>query len=118
MGEITSTSMPQFKVAIKWGKEKFPDFELDTDAGVEALRAKIYALTKVPVEAQKIFPKKGKVLKDDADLNSFGLKDGSTVSMMGAAQELLTEEQADKMKSAQVFKETMTVKEIAKLEQV
>jgi len=27
----------------------------------------------VPVDAQKIFPKKGKVLKDDGDLNSFGL---------------------------------------------
>merc|ERR1740117_36874 len=110
--------MPQFKVTIKWGKEKFPDFELDTDAGVEALRAKIYALTKVPVEAQKIFPKKGKVLKDDADLNSFGLKDGSTVSMMGKAEELLTEAQAEELKDGQKFIETMTVKDIAKLEQV
>eukprot|EP00658_Telonema_sp_P-2_P018544 TRINITY_DN17278_c0_g1_i12.p1 TRINITY_DN17278_c0_g1~~TRINITY_DN17278_c0_g1_i12.p1 ORF type:complete len:537 (-),score=158.08 TRINITY_DN17278_c0_g1_i12:95-1705(-) len=108
------------KVTIKWGKEKFSDFEIDLDAGIPALRENIFNLTRVPIEAQKIFPKKGKVLKDDSDLSSFGLKDGSTVSLMGSATEqVATTVQADQeLREGQKFVENMKDDELAKINQV
>jgi len=73
------------KVTIKWGKEKIPDFEIDKSASVETLRGQIFSVTGVPPEAQKIFLKKGKVLKDTDVISTFPLKEGATVSMMGSA---------------------------------
>jgi len=115
---IQTGAMPAYKVTLKWGKEKFQDFEIDTDAGVQALRDKILATTGVPSEAQKIFPKKGKVLKDGDDLNSFGLKDGSTVNMMGSATEkvAMTKEADEELKSKQKFLSDISKEELAKIE--
>lgn len=56
------------KLAIKWGKQKF-DVDLDNDEALLDLKAKIYALTLVPIEKQKLIFK-GSVLK----VNYFFLK--------------------------------------------
>merc|ERR1712070_1002438 len=76
------------KVTIKWGKEKIKDFEINTAESVATLRAQIFSVTGVPPENQKVFLKKGKVLKDSDDLSTFALKEGSTFSMMGSATEI------------------------------
>jgi len=45
-------------------------------------------VTGVPPENQKVFPKKGKVLKEGDNLGSFNLKEGCTISLMGSATEI------------------------------
>ena len=51
------------KVNVKWGKEKFPDVEIDVTAPVELLKAQLFALTSVPVDRQKIMGVKGGTVK-------------------------------------------------------
>lgn len=58
---------------IKWGKERFENIEMDLDSDVQTFKALIYSMTMVPVDKQKIMAK-GKILKDDTDLKSFGFK--------------------------------------------
>jgi ubiquitin carboxyl-terminal hydrolase 14 len=38
--------MVQYEVSIKWGKEKFPKVEVNTDETPETFRAQLFALTK------------------------------------------------------------------------
>jgi len=49
------------KIVLKWGKEKY-DFELEPSENLLDCKVKIYALTNVPVDKQKIIYK-GNVLK-------------------------------------------------------
>lgn len=49
------------KIALKWGKEKF-DLDLDPTENLLDFKAKIYAVTSVPVDKQKLIFK-GNVLK-------------------------------------------------------
>jgi len=74
-----------FTVNIKWGKEKFPDVEIDTNEPTEVLRAQLFALSGVPPERQKLMAK-GKTLKDS--FKGFPLKNKMTLMMMGSADAL------------------------------
>lgn len=49
------------KIAVKWGKEKH-EIELEQNENLLDCKVKIYALTNVPVDKQKIIYK-GNVLK-------------------------------------------------------
>ncbi|XP_065062059.1 ubiquitin carboxyl-terminal hydrolase 14-like [Rhopilema esculentum] len=78
--------MPEFKVNVKWGKEKFEGIEVDTSEPPEVFKAQLFALSGVPPERQKIMAK-GMALKDDT-WGSFKIKNGLTLLMMGSATEL------------------------------
>ena len=49
-------------VAVKWGKKKFDDLEVDTDESPELFKAQLCSLTSVAPDRQKIMLK-GSVLK-------------------------------------------------------
>ncbi len=51
-----------FVVSLKWNKQTFNDFEVDTSLDVPTFKAQIYALTSVPVDKQKVMFK-GKIIK-------------------------------------------------------
>ena len=51
-------------VKVKWGKELYPDVEVNTSEEPLVLKAQIYALTGVKPERQKVMLK-GSTLKDD-----------------------------------------------------
>jgi hypothetical protein len=53
-------------VNVKWGKEVYPDVELNIDDPVEAFKIQLFNLTNVPVDRQKIMFKGG-ILKDTWD---------------------------------------------------
>lgn len=72
-------------VKIQWGKQKL-EYELDTRDDMATFRAKLYSITFVPEEKQKIIFG-GKTLKDDtvlADLKK--LKPGAIFMLMGTAE--------------------------------
>ncbi|KAK6179374.1 hypothetical protein SNE40_011754 [Patella caerulea] len=98
--------MPTFKVNVKWGKEKFPGVECNTDEPPEVFKAQLFALSGVQPDRQKVMMK-GTVLKDD-DWGNMKLKDGSTLLMMGTADEL-PKEPAEKT----VFMEDMSEQQLA-----
>lgn len=63
---------------MKWGKETYPDIELNTEEPPMLFKAQLFALTGVQPERQKVMCK-GVTLKDsDYDWNSFKLKDVSS----------------------------------------
>lgn len=51
-------------VKVKWGKENFPNIEVNTDEIPILFKAQLYALTGVQPDRQKVLFK-GSVLKDD-----------------------------------------------------
>eukprot|EP00347_Sterkiella_histriomuscorum_P013667 403363833 len=73
------------KVNIKWNKTQLNDIDLDAGSDVLTFKGQIYALTNVPVDKQKIMFK-GKILKDDSDLNQMGITSGTTLMMMGTPE--------------------------------
>ena len=52
-------------VKVKWGKENYPDIELNTDEPPLLFKAQLFALTGVQPERQKVMVK-GKVVSDDS----------------------------------------------------
>lgn len=60
-------------VKVKWGKETYPDIELNTEEPPMLFKAQLFALTGVQPERQKVMLK-GVTLKD-SDWNNFKLKD-------------------------------------------
>lgn len=58
---------------MKWGKEIYPDVEVNTDEDPLVFKAQIFALTGVQPERQKVMLK-GVTLKD-TDWNNMKLKD-------------------------------------------
>lgn len=62
-------------VKVKWGKEVYPDIDVNTDEPPMLFKAQLFALTGVQPERQKVMIK-GVTLKDD-DWNNFKLKDVS-----------------------------------------
>lgn len=60
-------------VKVKWGKELYPNVEVNTDEEPMLFKAQLYALTGVQPERQKVMVK-GITLKDD-DWGNIGLKD-------------------------------------------
>lgn len=53
-----------FSVKVKWGRESFPNIEVNTDEPPLLFKAQLYALTGVEPNRQKVMSK-GIVLKDE-----------------------------------------------------
>ena len=72
--------------ALKWNKAKL-DVDIDPNASVAELKARICKLTGVPVDRQKLScPKAWKGnLADDTDLKTCALKDGMVIMLIGTA---------------------------------
>ena len=49
--------MPNVTLSVKWGRQKL-EVPVDTSDGAPALRAKLFALTGVPLERQKLMAPK------------------------------------------------------------
>lgn len=60
-------------VKVKWGKELFPNVEVNTDEEPMLFKAQLFALTGVQPERQKVMLK-GTTLKDE-DWGNIKLKD-------------------------------------------
>lgn len=60
---------------MKWGKETYPDIEVNTDEPPMLFKAQLFALTGVQPERQKVMLK-GVTLKDE-DWKNFNLRDVS-----------------------------------------
>ncbi|KAJ8985921.1 hypothetical protein NQ317_010678 [Molorchus minor] len=102
--------MPQYKVKVKWGKETYPDIEVNTDEPPMLFKAQLFALTGVQPERQKVMIK-GVTLKD-GDWDNFRIKRciyGVTVLLMGSKEEDLPKEPVEKT----VFVEDMNESELA-----
>lgn len=67
--------MPLFPVKVKWGKELFPNVEVNTDEEPMLFKAQLFALTGVQPERQKVMLK-GMSLKDN-DWGNIKLRDVS-----------------------------------------
>ncbi|XP_013781694.1 ubiquitin carboxyl-terminal hydrolase 14-like [Limulus polyphemus] len=98
--------MPLYKVKVKWGKEVFPDVEVNTDEVPMVFKAQLFALTGVQPDRQKVMLK-GVTLKDES-WGNLKLKDGATVLLMGSKEELPGEPT-----EKPVFMEDMTESELA-----
>ncbi|XP_028132295.1 ubiquitin carboxyl-terminal hydrolase 14 [Diabrotica virgifera virgifera] len=99
--------MPQYKIKVKWGKESYPDIEVNTEEPPLLFKAQLFALTGVQPERQKVMIK-GVTLKD-SDWNNFKLKDGVTILLMGSKEEDVPKEPVEKT----VFVEDMNESELA-----
>src|SRR5882724_2894075 len=73
-------------VKVKWGKENYPDVELNTEELPLLFKAQLFALTGVQPERQKVMIK-GKIVTDDS-WDAFPVKEGSQLLMMGAVDEI------------------------------
>lgn len=106
---VRSITAEMVLVKLKWNKVTFDNVELDAAKPVSAFKGKIYEITNVPVERQKLMAKGAwvGVLKDEVDLASCNLKDGLNIMLMGAADVV------EKPKEKVIFVEDMTPEEIA-----
>jgi len=94
--------MTTFKVKVKWGKEVYPDIELDTGEEPEVFKAQVFALTGVQPARQKLLLKGGTIKADT--WQGAKLKEGCLIIMMGSRDEDMLQEPA----SRPVFLEDMT----------
>ncbi|CAH0550579.1 unnamed protein product [Brassicogethes aeneus] len=99
--------MPQYKVKVKWGKETYPDIEVNTDEPPMLFKAQLFALTGVTPARQKVMLK-GVTLKE-SDWDNFKLKDGIMILLMGSKEEDVPKEPVEKT----VFVEDMNESELA-----
>lgn len=99
--------MPQYSIKVKWGKELFPNIEVNTDEEPMLFKAQLFALTGVQPERQKVMLN-GMILKDD-DWGNIKVKDGITVLMMGSKEEDVPVEPTEKP----LFLEDMNESELA-----
>nr|QBH73732.1 hypothetical protein [Aphelinus abdominalis] len=99
--------MPLFKIKVKWGKELFPNVEVNTDEDPILFKAQLFALTGVQPERQKVMLK-GMTLKDN-DWGNVKLRDGVMVLMMGSKEEDVPNEPLEKP----VFLEDMNEQELS-----
>jgi ubiquitin carboxyl-terminal hydrolase 14 len=78
-------------IKLKWAKNVYEKVEFDQAAGTAAFKAKIFELTNVPVERQKLMAKGAwaGVLKDDMDLATCTFKEGQPVMLIGTADEVI-----------------------------
>jgi len=75
------------KLTVKWNKEVFENIPVDLSAPVSKLKVQLFSLTGVAPEKQKVIMG-GKTLKDEMSLESYGVKNGSVLQMMGNASEM------------------------------
>ena len=80
--------MSVIPVQIKWQKSVFENIEIDTSNPPAVFKMQLFSLTGVPPDRQKIMGFKGGLLKDDADWDAVGLKNGLKVTMMGTADKV------------------------------
>eukprot|EP00741_Cyanophora_paradoxa_P011320 tig00020554_g10934.t1 len=74
------------KLTVKWSGKVF-DVDVDFNEPPAVFKFQLFSLSGVPPERQKIMVKGG-MLKDDADWSTLGLKEGSTLMMMGSAEQI------------------------------
>lgn len=77
------------KVSVKWGKESYPNVEVDLSSAPLIFKSQLFALTSVPPDRQKVMIK-GALLKDD-EWGKALPKDGATVMLMGSAEAVTVE---------------------------
>ena len=87
--------------------------EIDTAEDVGTFKAKLFSLTGVPVDRQKVMGFKGGNLKDGAEWSSLGLKNGKKIMLIGSAEELPPPPEKEV-----VFVEDMSVEDQARLAMV
>ncbi|CCX08485.1 ubiquitin C-terminal hydrolase-like protein [Pyronema domesticum] len=104
---MSDTEIP---ILVKHGKNEH-EVTVDVTAPVEILKAMLYSLTDVEPVNQKIICK-GKTVKDDSDLSTFGLKAGAKVILMGTPSARALQAPKEKMK----FVEDMSDAQLAKVE--
>lgn len=94
-------------VKVKWGKEVYPDLEINTDEPPLVFKAQLFALTGVNPVRQKVMMKGG-TLKDDI-WGNIQIVDGQTILMMGSKDEDVPKEPTVKP----MFVEDMTDLQLA-----
>ncbi|KAF5301645.1 hypothetical protein FQA39_LY10692 [Lamprigera yunnana] len=99
--------MSSYKVKVKWGKESYPDIEVNTEESPILFKAQLFALTGVQPERQKVMLK-GVTLRDD-DWDNFKLREGATILLMGSKEEDVPKEPVERT----VFVEDMNESELA-----
>ncbi|VVC37785.1 Ubiquitin specific protease, conserved site,Peptidase C19, ubiquitin carboxyl-terminal [Cinara cedri] len=99
--------MPIYKVKVKWGKEVYPDVEINTDEPPLVFKAQLFALTGVNPVRQKVMMKGG-TLKDDV-WGNIQILEGQTILMMGSKDEDVPKEPTVKP----MFVEDMTDLQLA-----
>uniref|UniRef100_A0A1B0A536 Ubiquitin carboxyl-terminal hydrolase n=1 Tax=Glossina pallidipes TaxID=7398 RepID=A0A1B0A536_GLOPL len=77
--------MPMLKVKVKWGRELFPDIEVNTDEDPILFKAQLFALTGVQPARQKVMCKGG-ILKDEEW--NLQIKEGATILLLGTKEEV------------------------------
>lgn len=96
-----------FTVKVKWGKEVYPDVEINTDEPPLVFKAQLFALTGVNPVRQKVMMKGGS-LKDDT-WGNIQIVEGQNILMMGSKDEDVPVEPTVKP----MFVEDMTETELA-----
>jgi ubiquitin carboxyl-terminal hydrolase 14 len=102
--------MAEIQIKVKH-KSKLYDVAVDPASNGEELKFQLFSLTNVEPQNQKIIAKK--MVKDDTPLSSLGLKNGMTITLLGApSDEIMVEAPIEKVK----FTEDMTEAELARQE--
>jgi ubiquitin carboxyl-terminal hydrolase 14 len=75
-------------IKLKWNKITYDDVQINVEDGALAFKKKVYELTRVPIDRQKLMAKGAWVgiLKDDTDLTKVKLTEASQVLLMGSAE--------------------------------
>lgn len=97
----------RFTVKVKWGKEVYPDVEVNTDEPPLVFKAQLFALTGVNPIRQKVMMKGG-TLKDDV-WGNIQIVEGQNILLMGSKDEDVPVEPAVKP----MFVEDMTESQLA-----
>ena len=99
--------MAEIPIKVKH-QGKVYEVTVDTNSNGEELKHQLYSLTNVEPLNQKIIAKK--IIKDDTPLNSLGLKENMTITLLGTpSNEVMVEAPREEMK----FAEDMTEAELA-----
>lgn len=80
-------------VKVKWGKQMYT-VDVNTAEPPLVFKSQLFALTGVPPDRQKVSGFKGGMLKDDADWNALGVREGQTIMMIGTADVIKAPEKA------------------------
>ena len=73
---------PLVTITVKWKKQFLENISVDLSAPVSELKVQLFSLTGVAPDKQKLILG-GKTLKDDQSIESYGVKQGSVLLMMG-----------------------------------
>ena len=101
--------MAEIQIKVKH-QGKIYDLAVDPESRGEELKYQLFSLTNVEPANQKILAKK--LVKDDTMLSALGLKDGTTITLIGNPSAEAMFERPEKTK----FTEDMTEEELAQQE--